>query len=127
MPRPHVSGYYLIRSYFFADSKFPCPHVSVFKSNLPVHTYPTRILIHSSTQDSSGNIGNRACVVKRAILLRHRIRKYPDLVSTFIAYSISSTLESGFKKLRIHMPNSQDTCGRKPNPQRKSCGFKNIT
>ena len=25
----------------------------------------TRIWIHSSTQDSSGNIGNRACVVKR--------------------------------------------------------------
>ena len=30
-----------------------------------VHTYPTLIWIHSSTQDSSGNIGNRACVVKR--------------------------------------------------------------
>ena len=27
-----------------------------------VHTYPTLIWIHSSTQDSSGNIGNRACV-----------------------------------------------------------------
>ena len=42
--------------------KFPHPHLSVFKSNLPVHTYPTRIWIHSSCQDSSGNIGNRACV-----------------------------------------------------------------
>ena len=42
--------------------KFPHPHLSVFKSNLPVHTYPTRFWIHSSCQDSSGNIGNRACV-----------------------------------------------------------------
>ena len=24
------------------------------------------------------------------------------------------------------MPDSPDTCGRKPDPQRKSCGFKNI-
>ena len=30
--------------------------------NFHVHTYPTLIWIHSSTQDSSGNIGNRACV-----------------------------------------------------------------
>ena len=36
------------------------------KSNLPVHTYPTCIRIHSSTQDSSGNIGNRAHIVKCA-------------------------------------------------------------
>ena len=42
--------------------------------NFHVHTHPdanriclfTRIRIHSSTRDSSGNIGNRACVVKRA-------------------------------------------------------------
>ena len=46
--------------------KFPGPHVSVFNSNLLVHTYLTRIRIHSSTQDSFGNIGNRACVVRRA-------------------------------------------------------------
>ena len=41
--------------------------------NFPINAYPypnqicssTRILIHSSTQDSFGNFGNRACVVKR--------------------------------------------------------------
>ena len=41
--------------------------------NFHVHKYPhsnriypsTRIRIHSSTQDLTGNIGNRACVVKR--------------------------------------------------------------
>ena len=27
---------------------------------------------------------------------------------------------------RIRMPDSPDTCGRKPYPERKSCGFKNI-
>ena len=41
-------------------------------------------------------------------------------------YSKISSLESGFKKLRTRMPDSPDTRGRKPNPQRKSCGFKNI-
>ena len=29
-------------------------HVSVLKSSLPVHTYPTRIWIQSFTQDSLG-------------------------------------------------------------------------
>ena len=44
----------------------------------------------------------------------------------FIAYSNISTLENGFKKLWIRMPDSSDTCGRKPYLKRKSCGFKNI-
>ena len=39
---------------------------------------------------------------------------------------MSTALESGFKKLRIRMPDTPDTCGRKPYPERKSCGFKNI-
>ena len=30
------------------------------------------------------------------------------------------------KKLQIRMLDTSDTCGRKPNPQRKSCRFKNI-
>ena len=30
------------------------------------------------------------------------------------------TPESRFKKLQIRMPDSSDTCGGKPNPQRKS-------
>ena len=53
-----------------------------------------------------------------SFLLRRRIKKYPDF-SRFVAYSKISTLESGFQKLRIRMPDSPDTCGRKPNPQRK--------
>ena len=48
--------------------------------------------MHSSSQDSSGNIGNRACIVKHAfafhvkelglIFLYHLIKRYPDLAST---------------------------------------------
>ena len=62
----HVSEYFESATFPFGIQKFPRPDVSVFKSNLPFHTYPTRIPIHSTTQDSSGNIGNRACVVVRA-------------------------------------------------------------
>ena len=50
----------------FRIQKFSRPLVSVFKSNLPVHSYPTHIRILSSTQDSFGNIGIRACVLERA-------------------------------------------------------------
>ena len=47
--------------------------------------------------------------------------------SGFITYSKISSLESGFRKLRIRLlQDSPDTCGRKPDPQRKSCGFKNM-
>ena len=64
----------------FLGTVHTCPDIlesttffSGFK-NFHVHTHPyanriflfIRIRIHSSTQDSSGNIGNRACVVKRA-------------------------------------------------------------
>ena len=53
--------------------EFARRRVSRFRSNLHVYAYPdsdrictsTRIRIHRSTQDSSRNIGNRACVVKR--------------------------------------------------------------
>ena len=53
----------------FRIQKFSRPLVSVFKSNLPVHSYPTHIRILSSTQDSFGNIGIRACVLEREICI----------------------------------------------------------
>ena len=47
--------------------------------------------------------------------------------SGFITYSKISSLESGFRKLRIRLlPDSPDTCERKPDPQRKRFGFKRI-
>ena len=101
-------------TFSFPIQKFPRPHVSGFKSNLPVHTFPTRFRINSSTQDSSGNIGNRACVVKRTkfaccsafhskelglILLRHRVKKFPDLVST--RFQIHSVFKNFHSEERI--------------------------
>ena len=54
--RPHVSRYFCIRNFFFPDSK-------ISMSTSIRHDHPTRIRIHPySTQDSSGNIGKRACV-----------------------------------------------------------------
>ena len=39
-PCPHVYGYFRIRNFFVADSKIYPSTRSVFKSYLPVHTYP---------------------------------------------------------------------------------------
>ena len=68
--------------------KFPRPHVTVFKSKLPVHTYPSSIRIHSRTQDSSGNISNismrrkarEICIVLCLVLIL-------DLISRIMAES----------------------------------------
>ena len=46
--------------------------------------------------------------------------------SGFITYFKILSVESGFRKLRIRLPDLPNTCERKPDPQRKSCGFKNI-
>ena len=87
-PRPYVyPDIFESATSSFQIQKFSRPHTYQSSNRI----YPsTRIRIHSSTQDSSGNIGNRACVVKHAkfascsashgeelglILLRHRIKK----------------------------------------------------
>ena len=116
--------------------KFPGSHVSVFKSNLPVHTYPSlrtasekkrlpfagytcptriRICCHLEYEYS---IHGKELV---SILLRHRI-KYPNLASTRfrIPHNVLKNFHSGE---RIRMPDSPDTCGRKPYRERKSWGF----
>ena len=70
-------------SHFFLPLVFP--HVSAFKSNLPVHTYLTYIRIISVTQDSSGSIGNWACVevaILNTIFTVQLTLAYPDLAST---------------------------------------------
>ena len=48
--RSHVTEYFESATFSFQIQKFP---------------RPTHIPIHSTTQDSSAKIGNRACVVKR--------------------------------------------------------------
>ena len=97
----------------FRIQNFPHPHISVFKSNFAVHTCPTDTYdTHpDSTQDSSGNSGNRACVEVAilnqleysihdkelgSILLRHGIKKYPDLASArFRIHSVFKNFHSG--------------------------------
>lgn len=39
-PRPNISGNFLTLNFYFADSKILLFTRCVFKSNLPVHTYP---------------------------------------------------------------------------------------
>ena len=59
-----------------------------------------------------------------AILLFHRIQKYPDSPSTHYRIRcglIFSTLESWLKNMGIRR---RMRCGRKPYPERKSCGLK---
>ena len=50
---------------FFADSKIS----TSARIRIQIEFACSHIRIHSSTQDSSANIGNRACVVKRAKFL----------------------------------------------------------
>ena len=54
---------------FESTAFFRCLLVSVFKSTLPVHTYPARIRIHSSTQDSSDKI----CILLILVPRAHRL------------------------------------------------------
>ena len=145
-PRPLESWYFLIWNLFFSNLKISTStriHIQIeFARPHESDTYPG-IRVHSSSQDFSGNIGDRACVVERAkfasfsafhgkelgsILFHHRKKKYPDLASTrFRIHGVFniSTQESGFKKLRIRIRDSPDTCKRKPCPERKKCGFQN--
>ena len=52
---------------FLSDSKISTStRIWIQIKSARPHVSDTYIRIHSSTQDSSGNIGNRACVIKRA-------------------------------------------------------------
>jgi len=73
--RSHVPGYFWSRNFFFSDSKLSPSTHSVFKSNSPVHAHP---------MVSGFPLEKLSLRVVRldTILLRHRIRKYPDSPST---------------------------------------------
>ena len=80
---------------------------------------PTSLKCHTSPSlNPSGISSPRPPRVRR---WRHRPHD-----SGFITYLKISSLESGFRKLRIRLPDLPNTYERKPDPQRKSCGFKNI-
>ena len=129
-PWPHVSGYFWIRNFFFAESKispftqriqikFACPRTS---DGIWIHsreTRPTRcpaILVYCSIRDWT---------------LCYRIPKYPDSPSTcyripcgFIFFPRS--IWRADSKYPDSLPNLPDACGWKPYLGRKSWGFKNI-
>ena len=80
------------------------PHVSAFKSNLPVHTYPTYIRIISVTQESSGSIGNWACVevvIWNTIFTVQLTLAYSNLASTrFPVHSVFKNFHYG-ERIRV--------------------------
>ena len=84
-------------SHFFLPLVFP--HISAFKSNLPVHKYPTNIWIIYITQDSPRNIRNWACIdvaILNTIFTVQLSLAYPDLASTrFWVHSVLKNFHSG--------------------------------
>ena len=62
-PRPHVSGDFCIRQFFYADTKISASTRSVYELYTTVHTYPIRIR-------TSQRISNRACALQRKLSLR---------------------------------------------------------
>ena len=95
---------------------FPCPHTSDGIRKLGLHVVPPYCFFFGLIKDWP-------------ILLRHRIRKYMDSPSTRHRIHCGFIfLHSGERipKYADSLPNSLKPCGRKPYPERKSCGFKNI-
>ena len=86
-------------------SGFKNVHVHTYR--IQIETYPKRIWIHFSTQDSSGNIGNRACVVKRAKFASCFALREPgnEVAILNTVYSSPDKKKSGFS---VHtIPDSQ--------------------
>ena len=103
-----VSRYFQIRNLFSLFKNFPSTR-SVFKSNSPIHKHP---MISGFTLKKLGLLVAPPLIGllfgKRldTILLGHQIRKYQDSPSTCYRIHcefvfLKSTLESGFKNIRI--------------------------
>ena len=60
------------------------------------------------------------------ILLRHRIRKYPDSPIHTLSDSLWIYFFHSGEQIYKHPLNLPDTCGWKLYSERNSCGFKNI-
>ena len=100
------------------------PVRSVFKSNSPVYTHLEKLGLR--VVPPYWFIGLLFGKRLDTILLRHRIRKYPDVIR-FVA-NLCFFFHSG-ERIQKHpgsLPNSPDACGRKPYSERKSIGFKII-
>ena len=132
-PHPHVSGYFLIRAVFFPDWKISTstrihpysdrscpstPHVSdTYSDSL---WYPG--LLWEYCQQSMNTVFTGLDLVTSS---DKKISRF----SVWTIHSVFRNFHSGeriLSQLRVRMPDSPDTCGRKPDPERKSCGLKNI-
>ena len=140
-PRPHVSGDFCIRKFFYADTKISASTRSVYESYTTVYTYPIRIRTSQRINQQSMRITKKAepatilapnsrlsCFLLAAILENLARKKtgsdtvmspYTKIygyerphVSGYTAYTEISTLESVYRNLRIHRAYTADTCGR---------------
>ena len=111
--RPHVSGDFCIRNFFLADSQISASTCSVYESYTTVHTYPIRIR-------TSQRISQQVLI---AYTKTHGYER-PN-VSGYTAYTEIFTLESVYRKLRIHRAYTADTRGRYVYPHR-ICRYKNL-
>ena len=152
-PLPHVSEYFWVRNFLwriknfyvhtYAYSNRICPswrirHISGF-TLLPRTCLGILVTEHALWSAQILNLAlpwERGCHLEYSIhgeelgsiFLRHEIKKLitgfsihmiPGSYSVFRIYTLESRLKC--------MPDSPDTCERKPYPERKSCGFKKIS
>ena len=109
-PRPHVSGDFCIRKFFYADTKISASTRSVYKLYTTVHTYPIRIRTSQRISQQSMRITKKAEPVTSAYTKIYGYER--PHVSGYTAYTEISTLESVYRKIRIHRAYTADTCGR---------------
>ena len=133
-PRPHISGDFCIRKFFYADTKKSASTCSVYESYMTVHTYPIRI--RTSQRISQQRMENLArkktgsdtvtSAYKKSLRIRastririqsvyrnfhsgERIQKSPDTPSVYGGH-VWTLGVSAWTNLRIQK--SPDTCGR---------------
>ena len=109
-PRPHVSGDFCIRKFFYADTKISASTRSVYESYTTVHTYPIRIRTSQRISQQSMRIKTGSDTVTSAYTKIYGYER--PHVSGYTAYTEISTLESVYRNLRIHRAYTADTCGR---------------
>ena len=93
-PRPHVSGDFCIRNFFYADTKISASTRSVYKSYTTVHTYPIRIR-------TSQRISQQSMRITSAYTKIYGYER--PHVSGYTAYTEISTLDSVYRNLRIRV------------------------
>ena len=109
-PRPHVSGNFCIRKFFYADTKISASTRSVNESYTTVHTYPIRIRTSQRISQQSMRTKTGSDTVTSAYTKIYGYER--PHVSGYTAYTEISTLESVYRNLRMHRAYTADTCGR---------------